>query len=174
MFGRKLPFWGPIVSSESSFLLLNFEIETKSHVTRLEAWTSSQSSAQTATATGCTANPCFFLLKNYTSSATLSSLSFFTINRIHMGKENQQQIPQDFENLFHQRKNGRLFSNQKKYPPCWSSKTTTSSDLAFRRSISSWKVWRFGSQKNGQPKRWQPKRTFWKSRLVAVQVDGLL
>ena len=33
-----------------------------------------------------------------------------------MGKENQQQIPQDFENLFHQRKNGRFCFPTKKIP----------------------------------------------------------
>lgn len=146
MFGRKLPFWGPKFP-------LNFEkIETKNLMSQGKQLQPLMKAAHRQQVVPLSL---LFLAQEITHLPQLSHHSLFSPSAAYTcGKENQQQISEDFENLFHQRNNGRFFPTKKKKTPCWSSKTTTSSHLAFRRSISSWSVWRFGSPKNGLPKRW--------------------
>ena len=106
VFGRKLPFWGPKFP-------LNFEkIETKNLMSQGKQLQPLMKAAHRQQVVPLSL---LFLAQEITHLPQLSHHSlFFTINRIHMGKENQQQIPQDFENLFHQRKNGRFFFPTKK------------------------------------------------------------
>lgn len=175
MFGRQLPFWGPKIFFRIKFFAVKLRDRNEISCQRV-----SSLNFQPIICSNCNCNrlyryPCFFLRKKlHIFRNSLITLFFHHQPHTHGEKKTNNKSLKTSKTCFIKGKIVVFVFQPKKYPPCWSSKTTTSSNLAFRRSISSWSVWRFGSPKKGQPKRWEPKRTFWKSRLVAVQVDGLL